>query len=114
MNDKQRDALLQDADFVALARQKGRVSLGLTLLTLAAYFGFMVLLAFGRDVLAQRVAGDINLGIPLGIGVIVLCWVLTGVYVLWANSKYDAMVTRVQAKAGTDAATQEEIKVSHL
>ncbi len=110
MNDKQRDALLQDADFVALARQKGMVSLALPLLALAAYFGFMALLAFGRDVLARRVAGDINLGIPLGIGVIVLCWILTGVYVLWANSKYDAMVARVQAKAGTQAGPQDEQK----
>ena len=49
---------------------------------------------------ASKVAGNVTFGIVLGIGVIIACFVLTGIYVRWANSNYDAMVDRLKQKAG--------------
>jgi uncharacterized membrane protein (DUF485 family) len=53
------------------------------------------LLAYAPDVLRAR-AGSATLGIPLGISVIVFAWILTGIYVKWANGAYDTMVARVR------------------
>jgi uncharacterized membrane protein (DUF485 family) len=61
----------------------------------------MSLLAWNSDFLAQKWWGSINRGIPLGIGVIVLSWIFTGVYVRWANARYDALVERVKSKLGS-------------
>lgn len=91
-------AILQDSKFKAMAYQKGRISGVLTLLTMLAYFGFLGLLAFNPATLAERFRGSINVGIPFGIGVIVWSWLLTGVYVRWANSAYDARVGELKAK----------------
>lgn len=89
---------LRDPDFQSLARRKDRISLVLMLLTMLSFYGFVYLLGWHSDWLAQSWSGSINRGIPLGIGVIVLSWILTGIYVRWANSQYDAMVARIKTK----------------
>ena len=91
--------LLEDPEFKDLAARKNRFSINLTIITLIIYYGFIFLLAFKRDLFASKVVGNVTFGILLGIGVIISCWVLTGVYVRWANDKYDAMVARIQEKA---------------
>ncbi len=88
----------QDPQFQELVRAKSRLSRVLTLLMFGAYFGFVGLLAFAPEVLSARV-GSATLGIPLGIGVIVFAWILTGIYVRWANGAYDSMVARVRESA---------------
>lgn len=96
--------LVASAPFQELQRTRARVATLLTVLTLAAYFSFILLMAFAPSVLAQRVGGVV-LGIPFGIGVIVWSWLLTGVYVRWANTSYDALVAEVReaAEKGEDA-----------
>ena len=91
--------LLQDPEFKDLASRKNRFSINLTIVTLIVYYGFILLIAFKRDLFASKVLGNVPFGIFLGMGVILTCWVLTGVYVRWANDKYDAMVARIQEKA---------------
>lgn len=91
--------LLEDPEFKDLARRKNRFTLQLTAVTLLIYYGFILLIAFKRDLFATKVAGNVTFGIVLGIGVILSCWVLTGIYVRWANRDYDAMVARIQEKA---------------
>jgi len=95
-----RRELLNDPEFRAMARRKNAISLVLTASTLVVYFGFILLIAFKRDVFAGRLAGGITVGVALGVGVIVASWALTGVYVRWANSKYDAMIDTLRKKAG--------------
>jgi uncharacterized membrane protein (DUF485 family) len=80
--------LLQNPEYQRLAAKKRSLSYLLTILMLLAYFSFILLLAFGQDVLNQRV-GSTTLGIPFGIGVIIFAWILTGIYVRWANNNYD-------------------------
>jgi len=91
--------LLEDPEFKDLARRKNRFSLLLTAITLVIYYGFILLVAFRRRLFSTEIAGKIPFGIVLGIGVIIACWILTGIYVRWANQRYDAMVIRIQEKA---------------
>ena len=91
-------ALTHDPEFQALVRRKGAISNTLTILMLAVYFGFIALLAWNPDALSADV-GRATLGIPLGIGVIVVAWILTGIYVRWANTKYDSMVAHLRERA---------------
>lgn len=97
--------LLEDPDFKELCRSKNRISILLTLLTFGVYFGFIFLLAFSPAVFKHKITTNITVGIPIGIGVIVLSWVFTGIYVRWANNRYDLLVRNVKAKVanGNDA-----------
>ena len=87
---------LDDPQFRDLVNRKQKLSLTLTLLVFVAYFGYMGLMAFDSEALSAPV-GAATLGIPIGIGIIIFAWILTGVYVKWANGAYDAMVARVRA-----------------
>ena len=91
--------LLEDPEFKDLAARKNRISLLLTGVTLVIYYGFIFLIAFKRDLFAAKSVGNVTFGILLGIGVILSCWLLTGIYVRWANRNYDAMVARLHEKA---------------
>jgi uncharacterized membrane protein (DUF485 family) len=75
-----------------LDRQRWRVALSLTGTMVLLYFGFISLIAFGRPLLAIEVVPGLSLGILLGALVIVASWLLTWVYVRWANNVYDPQV----------------------
>jgi len=91
--------LLEDPEFKDLVARKNRISINLTIVTLVLYYGFILLIAFKRDLFAAKVAGNVTFGVVLGIGTILACWALTGIYVRWANNRYDAMVAHIQEKA---------------
>lgn len=100
MNHKSAHEILEDPDFKSLSGQKNTISLILTLLELVLYFGFIALIAFNRPFLATKMSGAITIGIPIAVGTIVLSWVLTGIYIRWANNKYDVLVKKVKEKIG--------------
>lgn len=67
---------------------------------LAVYFGYVALIAFDKALLARPIGrGVTSLGIPVGVGVILLAIVLTGIYVRQANREYDALVRALKEGA---------------
>ena len=82
--------------FSALVRKRWTVSLMLTALMLSIYYGFIVVLAFRPDIFAVHVGERLTLGIPIGLGVILASWLLTGIYVHWANNTYDSAVNDIK------------------
>jgi uncharacterized membrane protein (DUF485 family) len=80
----------------ALARAQWRLALGLTAAMMAIYFGFTLLVAGAKPLLAAQIVPGLSVGILLGALVIVSAWALIGVYVRWANSHYDATVASLR------------------
>jgi uncharacterized membrane protein (DUF485 family) len=102
MNKLKKGDILNDPDFRDLSGQKNTISIILTILELALYFGFVGLIAYNKPFLAQKLSagGAATIGIPIAVGTIVLSWVLTGIYIWWANAKYDVLVKKVKEKIG--------------
>lgn len=102
MSSESAHKILNDPEFKSLASQKNTVSLILTIIELVLYFGFIGLIAYDKGFLAKKIAegSAITIGIPIAVGVIILSWVLTGIYIFWANSSYDEMVKRVKKRVG--------------
>jgi uncharacterized membrane protein (DUF485 family) len=92
--------ILDDKDFQSLSSQKFAMSTILTILELVLYFGFIALIAFNKPYLSQKFSGAITIGIPIAVGTIFLSWVFTGIYIFWANNKYDVLVKKVKEKIG--------------
>lgn len=82
---------MQDHDerLRALAARRWRIAISLTMAVIVLYFGFILLIAFNKPLLATRLMPGLSLGILLGALVIVGSWLLTWVYVRWANAHYD-------------------------
>jgi uncharacterized membrane protein (DUF485 family) len=88
--------VLHSAEFRTLVERRWTISLVLTAALFVAYYGFILLVATNKPLLATRLGATVTLGIPLGAAVIVLAWVLTAAYVLWANRRYDPEVRRLR------------------
>ena len=75
----------------ALAAAQWRIAaVSPTAAMVAVYFGFILLIAYQKPLMARLVVPGLSVGILLGALVIVATWLLTWVYVWWANNRYDA------------------------
>ena len=82
-----------------LKRKRSSFGWWLTLAMMVVYYGFIMLVAFNKEFLSQRLgAGVMTVGIPIGFGVIVFTVVITAIYVKRANSEFDELSEAV-AKA---------------
>lgn len=97
MNQKE---ILQTGEFKKLVSTRWKVSILLTLIMLGIYFGYLLLIAFNKPVLANMIAPNLTLAIPVGLVIIISAWVMTGIYVYWANDKYDNAVSELKNKLG--------------
>ena len=68
----------------------------LTLAMMVAYYGFILLVAFNKPFLSQRLGeGVMTVGIPIGFGVIVFTILITAIYVKRANKEFDDLTAEV-------------------
>ena len=75
-----------------------RTSFGwwLALAMMVVYYGFILLVAFDKPLLASRIgSGVMTLGMPIGLGVILFTVIITAIYVRRANSEFDALAAEV-------------------
>src|SRR5690242_3334024 len=63
----------------------------LSILMLVIYYGFILVVAFAPTLLGTPLFGVITLGIPVGVFITVVAFVLTGIYVRRANSEFDEL-----------------------
>ena len=69
----------------------------LTLAMMLVYYGFILLVAFAKPLVSQRLGdGVMTLGIPLGFGVIVFTVAITAYYVKRANSEFDDLTDDIR------------------
>lgn len=81
----------EDPRYRSLVRDRSRFGWLLSVLVLAVYLGFILLVAFDKTFLARPIGGGVTtIGIPLGIAVILFAIILTGIYVRRANREFDA------------------------
>jgi uncharacterized membrane protein (DUF485 family) len=68
----------------------------LSLAGMIAYYGFILLVAFNKPLLAQKLGtGVTTVGMPLGVAVIVFTIIITWVYVRRANSEFDMLTDEI-------------------
>lgn len=82
--------------FVELVKKRNRLALILTFIMLGIYYGFILLLAFAPNILAIKIGTATTLGIPIGIGVIISAFILTGIYTKIANSEFDELTKAIK------------------
>ena len=90
--------ILSSPAFKKVVSQRWRVALSLTFLMLAAYLCFIFTVAFAKDFLSVKLGLSVNVGLIVGVGVIFFTWILTGIYVYWANNTYDKNVNQLKNK----------------
>lgn len=94
-------AIADDPTFQELVQTRTRFGWILSIVMLAVYFGFIVLVAYGKTMLATKIGGGTtSLGIVLGLAVIIFAFLLTGVYVSRANGRFDRLTNDLKRRIG--------------
>ena len=93
-------ALLESKEFHQLMARRWRMSLILTALLFVLYYGYILVIAIDRPLVSRRIGRTTTLGIPLGAAVIFGAWILTAIYVVWANRRYDPESARLRDRLG--------------
>lgn len=96
-------AVQESPRLARIAARRLRFALSLTAVTMTVYFGFILLVAFDKPLLGRLVSPGLSVGIVLGALVILASWLLTFVYVRWANGVYDTELAGVRVDDATAA-----------
>jgi uncharacterized membrane protein (DUF485 family) len=88
--------IVNSEKFKSLVKKRLRVSLSLTVIMLIVYFGFILTIAFNKEALAVKIGEHLTIGLPIGIGIIIFAWIITGLYTRWANQSYDKSVRELR------------------
>ena len=86
------DRIINNPKFQELVRERSSFAWTLSIVMLVIYYGFVLLVAFGKGFLATKIGGGVtSIGIIIGLGVIISAFVLTGIYTQRANSRFDEL-----------------------
>ncbi len=85
------DRITKNPKFHQFVAMRNRYSIIMTIIGAAAYYGFILLVAFEGPWLGTKLGAGMttSVGVPLGVGVIVFTIILTWIYVRRANGEFD-------------------------
>lgn len=92
------EKIKSNPSYIELVSKRSGFAWKLTILMLVVYYAFILVLAFNPEVLGASLSGGLTtVGIPVGIGIIIFSFVMTGIYVKRANSEFDDLSNKVKA-----------------
>ncbi|KAB8309921.1 MULTISPECIES: DUF485 domain-containing protein [Rahnella] len=97
MNDLIYQRVVSNPRFRELVQKRSRFAWLLSGITLVLYVAFILLIAFDPQWLGTPLyeGATITRGIPVGVGLIVISFILTGIYVIRANSEFDQLTADI-------------------
>ena len=97
MAENEENAVLSNANFQALVRERSSFGWTLSIIMLVIYFGFILLVAFGKGFMGTKIgSGVTSVGMIIGLLVILSAVVLTGIYTQRANTRYDDLTEKLK------------------
>lgn len=98
------ETIRQLPEYVELTRARKKIMWPLSLATIIAYFALILTIAFAPDTLGNPIGdGVTSIGILLGLGVILFCMLVTGIYVYYANRVLEPLTRAIVQKAGAQS-----------
>jgi uncharacterized membrane protein (DUF485 family) len=96
MDDDLVQRIARHPKYQELKAKRTRYGWWLTLAMMVVYYGFILLVAFNKEFLSQRMGeGVMTLGVPIGFGVIIFTIVITAIYVKRANKEFDDLTADI-------------------
>jgi uncharacterized membrane protein (DUF485 family) len=90
--------VINSPDFKSIVARRWTVSAVLLVLLFVVYYGYILLIPYAPEFMRAKIGEVTTTAIPLGVGVIVVAFILTAVYVVWANTIYDPEVDRLKGQ----------------
>jgi uncharacterized membrane protein (DUF485 family) len=92
MTGKNLVTLKASEEYQNFIRTRARIVWPLTIVMLVVYYSYILLIAFAPEILATEIGGGpTTIGIITGLGVIFFTFIITGIYVYFANTRLDPL-----------------------
>ena len=91
-------AIQASPEFQDLRRTLRRFVFPMTVFFLIWYATYVLLGAFAHDFMATKVWGNVNLGLIIGFGQFVTTFLITGLYIRFANRELDPRAAAIRAE----------------
>ena len=89
-----------DPKFHELVQKRSAFAWKLAITMLVIYYAFILTIAFSPETLGTPIGdGVMTVGIPVGVAIILISFLLTGIYVKRANGEFDELTNRIKADA---------------
>ena len=95
---KSASEIVESPDFKRLVSRRWTVSMVLLVLLFVTYYGYILLIPYAPGLMKAKIGEVTTAAIPIGVGVILLAFLLTALYVSWANTTYDPEVNRLKGQ----------------
>lgn len=79
--------------FREVMAKRRRFAWTLAIIVLVVFYSFILVVAFAPKVLSVPITpgSTTSIGVPIGVGVILVLWLLTGYYIRRANKEFDTI-----------------------
>ncbi len=101
MTKEQIEQVKNNPKYQKLVSERSRFAWTLSIIMLVVYYAFIMTIAFSPETLGTKIGdGVITLGIPVGIAIIFISFILAGIYVRRANGEFDELTREVREELG--------------
>lgn len=101
MGEEERDwaAVERSPEFQRLLRSRRRLVVGGTAFYTAYFVGFLLLLGFAKDTLAEEVGANISIAMLAAVSLCLMTFVMAWIYAAKANGEWNRLVAEASASA---------------
>jgi uncharacterized membrane protein (DUF485 family) len=100
MDDRALARIQSDPNYIKLVADRKSFGWTLAIIMLVLYYGYIAIVAFAPALIATPISGVITVGIVMGVALILISILLTGLYVFRANATYDDLTAAIVAGNG--------------
>ena len=101
MTKEQVEQVKNNPKYQKLVSERSKFAWTLSIIMLVVYYAFIMTIAFSPETLGTKIgSGVMTLGIPVGIAIIFIAFILAGIYVRRANGEFDQLTKEVKEELG--------------
>lgn len=99
MQQEMAEKIKANPKFAELVRRRKSLGWTLSFIMLVVYYGYIMLIAFYPGFFRTHIGEYTTIGFPIGVGIIVVAFILTGIYVRQSNRVFDKLVEEIKQEA---------------
>jgi len=97
MTKEQIEQIKNNPKYQELVTKRSKFAWTLSIIMLVVYYAFIMTIAFSPETLGTKIGdGVITIGIPVGIAIIFISFILAGIYVNRANGEFDNLTQEIK------------------
>ena len=101
MTQEQIEHVKNNPKYQKLVKERSKFAWTLSIIMLVVYYAFIMIIAFDPSFLGTKMGdGVMTIGIPIGIVIIFIAFILAGIYVKRANGEFDQLTKEVREELG--------------